>query len=58
MAFWKRITISSSDEYLTHDSCNFHLNQGFEEVAYMKKVGKIFDRCYDLKWFQKEIGGH
>ena len=50
--------IENEDEYLTHDSCNFHMYLGFEEVAHMKKVGKKFDRWYDLKWFQKEIGGN
>ena len=43
------------DEYLTQDSPNFHLSQGYSEVAHMKSVGKKFDRWYDLKWFQKKI---
>ena len=43
------------DEYLTHDSPKFHLSQGYTEVAFMKSVGKKFDRCYDLKWYQKKI---
>ena len=43
------------DEYLTHDSPKFHLNQGYCEVAYMKGVGKKFNRWYDLKWYQKKI---
>ena len=43
------------DEYLTHASPNFHLSQGYTEVAHMKGVGKKFDRWYDLKWFQKEL---
>ena len=45
----------NEDEYLTHDSPKFHLNQGYVEVAYMKGVGKKFDRWYDLKWYQKRI---
>ena len=43
------------DEYLSHDSPKFHLNQGYSEVAHMKGIGKKFDRWYDLKWFQKKI---
>lgn len=43
------------DEYLTHGSCHFHMNQGYSEVAHFKKIGKKFDRWYDLKWYQKEI---
>ncbi len=45
----------NEDEYLTHDSCKFHLNQGYTEVAHMFAVGKKFDRWYDLLWYQKRI---
>ena len=45
----------NEDEYLTHASPEFHLSQGYTEVAHMKSVGKKFDRWYDLKWFQKKI---
>ena len=45
----------NEDEYLTHDSPKFHLNQGYVEVARMKEVGKKFDRWYDLIWYQKKI---
>ena len=47
--------IDQEDEYLTHDSPKFHLNQGYSEVAFMKSVGKKFDRWYNLKWYQKKI---
>lgn len=43
------------DEYLTHDSYNFHRKQGFEKAAHMKGIGKKFDRWYDLLWMQKKI---
>ena len=43
------------DEYLSHDSCKFHLKEGYSEVAHMKSVGKKFDRWYDLLWYQKKI---
>ena len=47
--------IEKEDEYLTHNSPNFHLKQGYTEAAHMKGIGKKFDRWYDLKWFQKKI---
>ena len=43
------------DEYLTHDSKDFHMNKGYTQVAHMRSVGKKFDRWYDLLWFQKRI---
>ena len=43
------------DEYLTHDSCDFHRRAGFSEVAHMKAIGRKFDRWYDLVWLQKRL---
>ena len=43
------------DEYLTHDSKEFHLREGYIQVAHMKEGGKKFDRWYDLLWFQKRL---
>lgn len=43
------------DEYLSHDSYQFHIKEGYTEVAHIKAVGKKFDRWYDLLWFQKKI---
>ena len=42
------------DEYLSHDSYQFHIKEGYTEVAHIKSVGKKFDRWYDLLWFQKK----
>ena len=47
--------LEEEDEYLSHDSYLFHLKEGYEKVAYMKTVGKKFDRWYDLIWMQKKI---
>lgn len=44
------------DEYLTHASSCFHMSCGYAEAAHFKKIGKKFDRWYDLKWYQKVIG--
>lgn len=43
------------DEYLTKDSYRFHLRMGYEKAAHLKKVGKKFDRWYDLLWMQKDF---
>ena len=47
--------IDEEDEYLSHDSYQFHIKEGYTEVAHIKSVGKKFDRWYDLLWFQKKI---
>ncbi len=43
----------TEDEFLTHDSYHFHKKMGYKEVAHMIKIGKKFDRWYDLLWMQK-----
>ena len=43
------------DEYLSHDSKKFHISKGYSQVAHMIKIGKKFDRWYDLLWFQKKL---
>ena len=43
------------DEYLSHDSRKFHISKGYSQVAHMIKIGKKFDRWYDLLWFQKRL---
>ena len=43
------------DEYLTHDSYNFHTRMGYFKAAQLISVGKKFDRWYDLLWMQKRI---
>ena len=43
------------DEYLSHDSYNFHKRMGYTKVAHMKAIGKKFDRWYDLLWMQKTL---
>ena len=43
------------DEYLSHDSKEFHISKGYSQVAHMIKIGKKFDRWYDLLWFQKKL---
>ena len=45
----------NEDEYLTHDSYDFHAARGFHQVARLETVGKKFGRWYDLVWMQKKI---
>lgn len=45
--------IDKEDEFLTHDSYEFHKRMNYKEVAHMIKIGKKFDRWYDLLWMQK-----
>lgn len=47
--------LDEEDEYITHDSYKYHLRKGYEKVAHMKKVGKKFDRWYDILWLQKRL---
>ncbi len=47
--------IDNEDEHLTNDSVLFHGKSGYTEVAHMIKVGKKFDRWYDIIWMQKVI---
>ena len=43
------------DPYLTQDSYKFHLREGYVMAGHLKKVGKKFDRYYDLLWMQKHV---
>ena len=43
------------DEYLTHDSKEYHISRGYSQVAHLKSLGQKFDRWYDLLWFQKNL---
>ncbi|MCR5529700.1 MAG: GNAT family N-acetyltransferase [Saccharofermentans sp.] len=43
------------DEYLSHDSHDFHVNMGYTKVAHMREIGIKFDRRYDLLWLQKKL---
>ena len=47
--------IEEEDEYLSHDSCKFHIKEGYSQVAHMKSVGRKFGRWYDLLWYQKKL---
>ena len=46
------------DEYLTHDSFNFHKKLGFKTVGTFKKCGCKFGRWYGMVWMQKSLSRH
>lgn len=46
------------DEYLTHQSPEFHAKHGYVRVAHFHKCGYKFGRWYDMIWMEKLIGEH
>ena len=46
------------DEYLDHNSMNFHAHLGYRLVGTFKKCGCKYDRWYDMIWMEKLIGNH
>ena len=43
----------SEDEYLTHDSAEFHRRMGYTQVARFHRCGWKFGKWYDLIWVEK-----
>ena len=46
------------DEYLTHNSIEFHKHLGFETVGRFNSCGYKFGRWYHMAWLEKIIGDH
>ena len=46
------------DEYLTHNSEQFHEHLGFKTVGTFRNCGKKFNRWYAMIWMEKVIGEH
>ena len=46
------------DEYLNHNSQNFHEHLGFKTVGTFLNSGKKFGRWYGMVWMEKIIGEH
>ncbi len=46
------------DEYLDHNSIDFHSHLGFRQVGFFTKCGYKFDRWYNMVWMEKIIGKH
>ena len=41
------------DEYLTHNSVEFHTHMGYHLVGRFHKCGRKFNRFYDMVWMEK-----
>ena len=50
--------VDVADEFLNHDSANFHQSLGFKIVGKFTKCGYKFNRWYDMIWLEKIIGEH
>ena len=46
------------DEYLTHNSADFHAHLGFQTVGVFHQCGCKFGRWYHMIWMEKLIGDH
>ena len=50
--------VDEEDEFLNHNSANFHQHLGFKIVGKFTKCGRKFNRWYDMIWLEKIIGSH
>lgn len=48
----------TDDEYLTHDSINFHEKMGYTVIGEFHSCGYKFGRWYNMVWAEKIIGEH
>ena len=48
----------TEDEYLNHNSPDFHAHLGFQKVGEFHRCGYKFGRWYDILWMEKIIGSH
>lgn len=46
------------NEYLTHQSPEFHARLGYEKVAHFHLCGYKFGQWFDMIWMEKMIGPH
>lgn len=50
--------IEVEDEYLTHNSVEFHAHMGYQMVGTFHGSGCKFGRWYDMVWMEKLLGDH
>ena len=48
----------AEDEYLTHDSEQFHRHMGFTKIGTFRQCGRKFGRWYNMIYMEKIIGKH
>lgn len=46
------------NQYLTHQSPEFHKKLGYEKCAHFHKIGYKFGRWFDIIWMEKMLGEH
>ncbi len=52
------VPAGEDDEYLNHDSVDFHARMGYAVAGRFRRCGYKFGRWYDMVWMEKMIGGH
>lgn len=50
--------VEEEDEYLNHNSVDFHAHLGYQWVGLFHKCGYKFGRWYDMVWMEKMLGPH
>lgn len=50
--------IDEPNEYLTHQSPEFHSRLGYKQVAHFHLCGYKFGQWFDMIWMEKMIGPH
>ena len=50
--------IDEPNEYLTHQSPEFHARLGYQKVAHFHLCGYKFGQWFDMIWMEKMIGEH
>lgn len=48
----------ADDEYLTHNSEQFHAHLGYRLVGEFRQCGYKFDRWYNMVWMEKHLAPH
>jgi len=50
--------VDTPNEYLSHQSPQFHEQQGYRKCAHFHQCGYKFGRWFDMIWMEKIIGEH
>lgn len=50
--------IDTPNQYLTHQSPEFHAHLGYKQVAHFHLCGYKFNQWFDMIWMEKMIGEH
>lgn len=50
--------INTPNQYLTHQSPEFHMRKGYEKCAHFHKCGYKFGMWFDMIWMEKILGEH